>query len=300
MHASRPRRVELIMGWPRRQTSDCRSPSSRRGHSHAANRGSVVCTNVDDLIDDVIASGAIAIPRRPAPHPLAVVPRWVSSNLHPSGFDELMPKTLVTATVDRLLHHAHLCKTTGESVRLAWALAAADVAPPAAPPERPGLGPPPPPPAPPPAPTGQDPAGGGPAPRGPSPPPTSPPRRHPVNGRRSPAPWLPQPLPRPAPEPSAPAPTPSPSASTAAPTNPPCARPASPPAPPSPGGATGGSTSNSPDRGVESVGWKSALVRSGASAPGGCCVVPAGLLNRPGSGGVRCPGRSAGVSRRKP
>src|ERR1035441_6170479 len=63
---------------------------------------------------------------------------------------------------------------------------------------------------------------------GPSPTPTPPPRRHPVNGRRSPAPWLPQPLPRPAPEPSAPAPTPSPSASTAAPTNPPCARPATP------------------------------------------------------------------------
>ncbi len=32
----------------------------------------------------------------------------VSSNLHPSGFDELMPKTLATATVDRLLlHHNH-------------------------------------------------------------------------------------------------------------------------------------------------------------------------------------------------
>jgi hypothetical protein len=30
----------------------------------------------------------------------------VSSNLHPSGFDEIMPKTLATATVDRLLHHA--------------------------------------------------------------------------------------------------------------------------------------------------------------------------------------------------
>jgi hypothetical protein len=28
----------------------------------------------------------------------------VSSNLHPSGFDELMPKTLATATADRLLH----------------------------------------------------------------------------------------------------------------------------------------------------------------------------------------------------
>jgi DNA replication protein DnaC len=32
----------------------------------------------------------------------------VSSNLHPSAFDELMPKTLATATVDRLLHHAHV------------------------------------------------------------------------------------------------------------------------------------------------------------------------------------------------
>jgi hypothetical protein len=30
----------------------------------------------------------------------------VSSNVHPAGFDELMPKTLATATVDRLLHHA--------------------------------------------------------------------------------------------------------------------------------------------------------------------------------------------------
>src|SRR5215208_1178433 len=46
----------------------------------------------------------------------------VSSNLHPSGFDELMPKTLATATVDRLLHHAHLCQTSGESVRLSQAL----------------------------------------------------------------------------------------------------------------------------------------------------------------------------------
>src|SRR5213078_1033495 len=46
----------------------------------------------------------------------------VSSNLHPSGFDEIMPKTLATATVDRLLHHAHLCQTSGDSVRLAQAL----------------------------------------------------------------------------------------------------------------------------------------------------------------------------------
>lgn len=32
----------------------------------------------------------------------------ISSNLHPSGFDELMPKTIARATVDRLLHHAHV------------------------------------------------------------------------------------------------------------------------------------------------------------------------------------------------
>jgi DNA replication protein DnaC len=47
----------------------------------------------------------------------------LSSNLHPAGFDELMPKTLATATVDRLLHHAHVCQTSGDSVRLTQALA---------------------------------------------------------------------------------------------------------------------------------------------------------------------------------
>jgi DNA replication protein DnaC len=45
----------------------------------------------------------------------------VSSNLHPSGFDEIMPKTLATATVDRLLHHAHVVVTQGDSFRLAQA-----------------------------------------------------------------------------------------------------------------------------------------------------------------------------------
>jgi DNA replication protein DnaC len=46
----------------------------------------------------------------------------ISSNLHPAGFDELMPKSLATATVDRLLHHAHLCQTTGDSIRLSQAM----------------------------------------------------------------------------------------------------------------------------------------------------------------------------------
>jgi DNA replication protein DnaC len=53
----------------------------------------------------------------------------VSSNLHPAAFDELMPKTLATATVDRLLHHAHVCQTSGDSVRLTQALAGQGVSP---------------------------------------------------------------------------------------------------------------------------------------------------------------------------
>jgi DNA replication protein DnaC len=47
----------------------------------------------------------------------------------PDAFDELMPKTLATATVDRLLHHAHVCQTTGDSVRLTQALAGKGVSP---------------------------------------------------------------------------------------------------------------------------------------------------------------------------
>ena len=53
----------------------------------------------------------------------------VSSNLHPAGFDELMPKTLATATVDRLLHHAHICVTDGQSFRHAEATAGKGVTP---------------------------------------------------------------------------------------------------------------------------------------------------------------------------
>jgi len=53
----------------------------------------------------------------------------VTSNIHPSGFDSIMPKTLATATVDRLLHHAHLVTTKGDSHRLAEALAGKGVTP---------------------------------------------------------------------------------------------------------------------------------------------------------------------------
>jgi hypothetical protein len=48
----------------------------------------------------------------------------LTSNMHPAGFDELMPKTLAAATVDRLLHHAHVLLTEGtESYRLTQATA---------------------------------------------------------------------------------------------------------------------------------------------------------------------------------
>ena len=55
----------------------------------------------------------------------------VTSNLHPSGFDTIMPKTLATATVDRnqLLHHAYAVLTEGASYRLAEATAGKGVVP---------------------------------------------------------------------------------------------------------------------------------------------------------------------------
>ena len=53
----------------------------------------------------------------------------VTSNIKPSGFDTIMPKTLATTTVDRLLHHAHQVLTDGRSQRLAEALAGNGVVP---------------------------------------------------------------------------------------------------------------------------------------------------------------------------
>ena len=53
----------------------------------------------------------------------------LSTNLHPSGFDQLMDKTIASALVDRLMHHAHIIVTDGESVRLADALAGKGVVP---------------------------------------------------------------------------------------------------------------------------------------------------------------------------
>ncbi len=54
----------------------------------------------------------------------------LTSNIHPAGFDELMPKSLAAATVDRLLHHAHVLVTDGtESYRLTQATAGKGVMP---------------------------------------------------------------------------------------------------------------------------------------------------------------------------
>ncbi|MGH7342128.1 MAG: IS21-like element helper ATPase IstB [Candidatus Rokuibacteriota bacterium] len=53
----------------------------------------------------------------------------LSSNLHPAGFDELMPKTIASATVDRLLHHAHVVVTAGDSIRLSQATTGKGVTP---------------------------------------------------------------------------------------------------------------------------------------------------------------------------
>lgn len=53
----------------------------------------------------------------------------VSSNLHPSGFDQIMEKNLATALVDRLLHHAHVVVTEGTSIRLQEATSGMGVVP---------------------------------------------------------------------------------------------------------------------------------------------------------------------------
>ena len=49
------------------------------------------------------------------------VPSSWRATLHPAGFDELMPEAIANATVDRLLHHAHVVITTGDSIRLTQA-----------------------------------------------------------------------------------------------------------------------------------------------------------------------------------
>jgi DNA replication protein DnaC len=45
----------------------------------------------------------------------------ISSNIHPGGFDQLLPATMATAAVDRFMHHAHVVVTDGDSYRFAQA-----------------------------------------------------------------------------------------------------------------------------------------------------------------------------------
>ena len=45
----------------------------------------------------------------------------ISSNIHPGGFDQLLPATIATAAVDRFMHHAHVVVTEGDSYRFAQA-----------------------------------------------------------------------------------------------------------------------------------------------------------------------------------
>src|SRR5207253_11281645 len=54
----------------------------------------------------------------------------LTSNLHPARFDTIFPNGLATAAVDRLLHHAHVIVTEGQSHRLTEALDGRGVAPP--------------------------------------------------------------------------------------------------------------------------------------------------------------------------
>ena len=53
----------------------------------------------------------------------------VTSNLHPARFDTIFPRGLATAAVDRLLHHAHVIVTEGQSHRLTEAIAGRGVRP---------------------------------------------------------------------------------------------------------------------------------------------------------------------------
>ncbi|NDL57041.1 ATP-binding protein [Phytoactinopolyspora mesophila] len=75
------------------------------------------------IIDDI---GLLPVSPRPRRRLLPASRRRLRTPLasrqqHPPGFDEIMPKTLATATVDRLMHHARIVATQGDSYRLTQA-----------------------------------------------------------------------------------------------------------------------------------------------------------------------------------
>src|SRR5436190_2187279 len=100
---------------PRRRARRKRSvqPGHPAGGGHLPDGQDLPSVGTSRLVDAAYEKRSIAI----------------SSNLHPAAFDELMPKTLAGATVDRLLHHAHVCITTGDSVRLQQATSGKGVTP---------------------------------------------------------------------------------------------------------------------------------------------------------------------------
>jgi len=108
--------------------------SARPIHSSVANAPSPKITRADLIVVDDI--GMLPAGQAAAEALYRVIDAAyerrsvaVTSNLHPSGFDTIMPKTLATATVDRLLHHAHVVLTEGTSLRLAEATAGKRVIP---------------------------------------------------------------------------------------------------------------------------------------------------------------------------
>ncbi len=71
------------------------------------------------VVDAALREALHRLVLKPAPRSTAL-----GANLRASaGSDELMPKTITNATVDRLMHHAHLVLTAGDSIRLTQATA---------------------------------------------------------------------------------------------------------------------------------------------------------------------------------
>ena len=64
---------------------------------------------------------------KPAPRPAAGQPGAATARQQADSAARGL--ALATATVDRLLHHAHVCQTSGDSVRLTQALAGQGVSP---------------------------------------------------------------------------------------------------------------------------------------------------------------------------
>ena len=88
--------------------------------SPATNRG----LGIGKLMDSVCDTLASVESEHYSPEQMKEIARW---ELRLNA--ELMPKTIANATVDRLLHHAHVVMTAGDSIRLTQATAGKGVTP---------------------------------------------------------------------------------------------------------------------------------------------------------------------------